>query len=117
MCAINAIALDILPENVLREVEDLVVEAVVEEEDVERVNATNVMDMGISLVNVEKNKTGATVAMVLATYQEIVNKVLMDLRATTATSPGILPENVQNRRMDLVADLEAHATTATKQGT
>lgn len=103
-------------ENALKVVEVDLVEVV--EADVGTVSATNVMNMGISPVNAEKNKTGVTAATVLATSPGIVSRVLMDHPATTVTSLATLHVIVQNHQTVLVVDPEvAPAITATRRGT
>jgi len=104
-----------LLENALKVVEADLVEVV--EADVGTVSATNVMNMGISPANAEKNKTGVTAATVLATSPGIVSKVLTDHPATTVTSLATLHVNVQNHQTVLVADPVARAITATRRGT
>lgn len=114
MFVTSAIAQDILLENALKVVEDLV--AVVEE-DVETVNVTNVMDLGISPATAEKSKTGVTAVTVWATSPEIVSKMLMDHHATTATRLATLHVNVQTHQTATVADPVALAITATRRAT
>jgi hypothetical protein len=114
VCATSAIAQDILLGNALKVVEDLVV---VVEADVGTVSATNVMGLGISLAIAEKNKTGVTAVTVLATFPEIVNKMLMDHPATTVTRLATLHVNAQNHQTGLVVDPVARAITATRRGT
>jgi len=104
-----------LLENALKVVEVDLVEVV--EADVGTVSATNVMNMGISPANAEKNKTGVTAATVLATSPEIVSKLLMDHPATTVTRLATLHVNVQNHQTVLVVDPVARAITATRRGT
>lgn len=104
---------DILLENALKEVVvDLVVEV---EADVGTVSATNVMNLGISPANAEKNKTGVTAATVLATSPGIVSKILMDPPATTVTRVATLHVIVLNHQM--VVDPVARAITAIRRGT
>jgi len=104
-----------LLENALKVAEVDLVEVV--EADVGTVSATNVMNMGISPVNAEKNKTGVTAATVLATSPGIVSKLLTDHPATTVTSLATLHVNVQNHQTVLVVDPVARAITATRRGT
>lgn len=82
------------------------------------VSATNVMNMGISPANAEKNKTGVTAATVLATSPGIVSKLLTDHPATTVTRVATLHVIVQNHPTDMVVvDPVARAITATRRGT
>jgi len=106
-----------LLENAHKVVEVDLVEVV--EADVGTVSATNVMNMGISPVNAEKNKTGVTAATVLATSPGIVSKILTDHPATTVTSLATLHVIVQNHQTVLVVvdPVAARATTATRRGT
>ena len=96
-------------------VEEDLVEVV--EADVGTVSATNVMNMGISPANAEKNKTGVTAATVLATSPGIVSKLLMDHPATTVTRLVTLHVIVQNHQTVLVVDPVGLAITATRRGT
>lgn len=102
-------------ENAPKVVEVDLVEVV--EADVGTVSATNVMNMGISPANAEKNKTGVTAATVLATSPGIVSKLLMDHPATTVTRLATLHVNVQNQQTVLVVDPVARAITATRRAT
>lgn len=103
-------------ENAHKVVEVDLVEVV--EADEGTVSATNVMNMGISPANAEKNKTGVTVATVLATSPGIVSNLLTDHPATTVTRLATLHVNVQNHQTVLVVDpVVARAITATRRGT
>ena len=102
-------------ENALKVVEVDLVEVV--EADVGTVSATNVMNMGISPANAEKNKTGVTAATVLATSPGIVSKLPTDHPATIVTRLATLHVNVQNHQTVLVVDQVARAITATRRGT
>lgn len=105
-------------ESALKVVEVDLVEVV--EADEGTVSATNAMNMGISPANAEKNKTGATVATVLATSPGIVSKHLTDHPATTVTRLVTLHVIAQNHQTVLVVVdpvALARAITATRRGT
>lgn len=106
-------------ENALKVEEVDLVEVV--EADEGTVSATNVMNMGISPANAEKNKTGVTAATVLVTSPGIVSNLLTDHPATTVTRLATLHVNVQNHQTVLVVDpvvvAAARAITATRRGT
>ena len=114
MCAIGAIALVTLQENAQKE--DLVVVVVVEEEDMNAVeanrNATSVTALATLHVSVRRIKTGVTAAMKPDTSLGIVNKAPVIHHATTATRQAILLEIAPTQHH------QAHlATTATSLGT
>lgn len=109
MCAIGAIALVTLLENVQKE--DLAVVEDMNGVEANR-NVTNATALGILHVNVRRTRIGATAAMKLDTSPGIVNKAPVIHHATTATRQAILPEIVPSQHQ------WAHvATTATSQGT
>lgn len=109
MCAIGAIALATLLENVQKE--DLAVVEDMNGVEANR-NVTNATALGILLENARRTRIGATAAMKPDTSPGIVNKAPVTHHAITATRQAILPEIApsQLRWVHVV-------TTATSQGT
>ena len=67
------------------------------------VSTTNVMNMGISPANGEKNKTSVTAATVLATSPGIVSKLLTGHPATNVMNMGISPANAEKNKAGVTA--------------